>query len=618
MSEYRKRSAFALAVLLFVGAHAPARAQAQKEPHEEYAKQIKTAEVIGALGNDLFGDQVNFYTGSTSFSVIDVSLPGNHALPVEIRRTFTVDARDGLFSQGLFADWELDIPHLYGTFARKTLSSEVGWQVSTSTPNARCSVSDAYDARPPEAAAAGPVGTYFEADEYWFGNSLHVPGGGDQEMLVVAPENPNKPTGGPYYWMTSGNWFFSCLASTANGISGQAFLARAPDGTTYRFDYFVKRTAPSVKRSNYSAMAAVSVGSTSSTDGQLAPALVSDQSILNRQVVRILPSRVTDRFGNWVDYIYDTTVVGQLNRISASDGRQIDLTYNSIGKIATVTSGARTWTYTYVSGTGGGTGLTTVTLPDSSRWSYDLAALRTIYLSYFSDTTTCESPGERSGAGGTGTMTHPSGTVGRFTINWVRHGRSYVPKSCVQGSGGRIRYSVIPQTFDTPSLTSKQISGPGITTENWSYQYSTATGSWLANCPTPASCARTKTVTVTGPSDWQRYTFGTKVFEDEGKMLKSERGGSASSILAVDETTYQTNSAGQLYPSILGRSPNGRGDGMSQYVLPEKKRVTTQQGRKFVWEVPSTCGPNGTAGTSLCFDSFARPIRVAKSSAPTP
>jgi len=100
-----------LAAVLTASLFAPGMADAQvrKELHDEYSKQIKTAETIGALGNDLFGEQVNFYTGSTSFAVTDVSLRGNSALPVEVRRSFKVESRDGLLSSGLFGDWELDI-----------------------------------------------------------------------------------------------------------------------------------------------------------------------------------------------------------------------------------------------------------------------------------------------------------------------------------------------------------------------------------------------------------------------------------------------------------------------------------------------------------------------------
>ncbi|MGN7830404.1 hypothetical protein ACTJI2_02175 [Pseudoxanthomonas sp. 22568] len=603
-------------MIAWTGFSQPASAQTQKETHEEYAKQIKTAEAIGALGNDLFGEQVNLYTGSLSFTVTDVSLRGNNALPVEIRRSFKVESRDSLYSQGAFGDWELDIPYLYGTFARKTLSSEVGWQVRTLTPNARCSV-NVNTAMPPDAEASGSgSGNYFEAEEFWAGNSLHLPEGGDQEMLLVASENPSKPAdGATYYWTTSGHWFFSCLANTANGISGEAFLARGPDGTTYRFDYPVKRTAPSLMRRIYSATEGFSASAAAPpADGIIVQPMAANELILNRQEVRILPTRVTDRFGNWVDYTYDAAVAGRLNRISSSDGRQIDLTYNANGQIATATAGTRTWTYAYTTDTTG-TALTTVTLPDNGRWSYSLAGLRTLYVTYLPDTTTCESAGDVGGSGGTGTLTHPSGASGSFTVNWVRHGRSYVPNGCVMGGGGRVRYAVIPQTFDTPSLTSKQISGPGITTATWTYAYSAPTGSWSQSCPTPTSCVRTKTVTVNGPGEWLRYTFGTKVFEDEGKLLKTERGGSASALLRTDETTYQLSATGMAYPPLLGRSPNGRGDGMSQYHAPQRKVVTTQQGTVFTWQVDATCGGNGT---TLCFDTFARPIKVTRSSAPSP
>jgi len=607
-------SAVLTALLLAPGM---ADAQVRKELHEEYSKQITTAETIGALGNDLFGEQVNFYTGSTSFTVTDVSLRGNNALPVEVRRSFKVEQRDSLYSQGLFGDWELDVPYLYGTFARAQGGSG-GWQVKTPTPNARCSVG-VNSAAPPDAEASGSgYGNYFEAEEFWAGNFLHLPEGGDQEMLTVTSANPNKPTdGATYYWTTANHWYFSCVATTTNGVVSETFLARGPDGTTYNFNRMVTRTAPQSMRRIYSATLARDAGSAVQDGGIIVQPMAAQELILNRQEVRFLPSRVTDRFGNWVDYTYDTTAPSRITRISSSDGRQIDLAYNPNGQIATVTADGRTWTYTYVTDVTG-TALTTVTLPDTSKWSYSLAGLRTPVVSYAIESTTCESAGDLAGSGGTGTLTHPSGAVGTFVLDWVRHGRSYVPNSCVMGSGGRVLYAIIPQTFDVLSLVSKQISGPGIPTATWSYSYSAAVGSWAENCPTSTSCARTKTVTITGPDDWQRMTFGTKLFEDEGKLLKTERGGSASNILRVDETTYQTTVAGQIYPALLGQSPNGRGDGMSQYLMPERKRITRQQGRTFTWDVPAACAPNGATGTQWCFDRFGRPTKVVKSSAPAP
>lgn len=54
---------------------------------------------------------------------------------------------------------------------------------------------------------------------------------------------------------------------------------------------------------------------------------------------------------------------------------------------------------------------------------------------------------------------------------------------------------------------------------------------------------------------------------------------------------------------------------MSQYHAPQRKVVTTQQGTVFTWQVDATCGGNGT---TLCFDTFARPTKVTKGSAPSP
>jgi hypothetical protein len=53
---------------------------------QEYDKKIKGAQEIGVLGHDLAGDSINYYTGATNFSVLDVGLPGNAGLPVAIGR----------------------------------------------------------------------------------------------------------------------------------------------------------------------------------------------------------------------------------------------------------------------------------------------------------------------------------------------------------------------------------------------------------------------------------------------------------------------------------------------------------------------------------------------------
>ncbi len=78
-------------------------------PYTEHGKLMRAPEAISALGADLFGDQVNLYSGTTEFVQTDVSLPGNFNIPVRVGRRF-VGGRDGK-GGGLFEDWDLDVPH---------------------------------------------------------------------------------------------------------------------------------------------------------------------------------------------------------------------------------------------------------------------------------------------------------------------------------------------------------------------------------------------------------------------------------------------------------------------------------------------------------------------------
>ncbi|HMB57885.1 MAG TPA: hypothetical protein VKM35_11855, partial [Arenimonas sp.] len=115
----------------------------------EYDKKIKSAQDIGALGNDLAGDRVNFYTGGTSFNATDVSIPGNSGLSVAVGRFYTVEGNHqravtkGTSTppeilgtvQRAFGDWDLDVPYL-----STTMTQTAGWIVDSTTPQNRCSV----------------------------------------------------------------------------------------------------------------------------------------------------------------------------------------------------------------------------------------------------------------------------------------------------------------------------------------------------------------------------------------------------------------------------------------------------------------------------------------------
>lgn len=595
-----------------------ALAEDSKYPQDEYAKHITAAQTVGAMGNDLFGERVNFFTGATEFRVTDISLPGQGPA-VSIGRRFEVRDRGNVPMAGAFADWDLEIPHLHGIFGGAQLS-QVDWTVSTAQPTMRCSspTSD-LDAIPP--LKMGAQGGEFDAVEYWSGNYLYVPGQGDQSMLLVTSENPHKPmTGLNYRWVTAGQWYFSCIAA-ANG-GGDAFLAVDPAGTRYWFNWIVKRKATTIKKpygqGPMGLMATTSLKAGSSFGGPT-PQVINDQWFLKRQEVWILPTRVEDRFGNTVTYAYSNSSPWQLMQISASDGRYLNLSYSG-GVVTSITDGKRVWTYTY-SGP-----LVSAAYPDGSKWSYDLTGLRTAHIQYLpSDigghtTPRCDNPGVIAAGGGTGTMTHPSGAIGTFSVSPVRMGRSYVPKTvCWAPQGGGVWYareSLYPVVFDNLALVQKQVAGPGQAAIAWSYVWGPANSNYIEDCVS-GQCPSTRTLTINAPDgNWVRYTHSNRFFDGEGELLLLEEGASGSnSPLSTTQHTTLNTPTGQNYPARIGIDINPLSDKVSERYRPQVLRQIRRQDRIFTWQVAKTCGSSGAA---YCLDQFARPTRISKSSAPAP
>ncbi len=128
-----------------------------------------------------------------------------------------------------FGRWDLEIPHLHGVFGQND-----GWK-SAAGDQARCS---AFGPPPGTAGSAGQ--SWWEAREFWQGNFLYVPGAGDQRIMRRAADNTVAPGSNPsaYPLVTSQSWALRCLPSLANDASkGEGFIAIAPDGTQYQFDW---------------------------------------------------------------------------------------------------------------------------------------------------------------------------------------------------------------------------------------------------------------------------------------------------------------------------------------------------------------------------------------------
>jgi YD repeat-containing protein len=600
---------------------APLAANAQL-PYPEQIKQIRAPDAVTKVGADLFGDSVNLYTGTLEFRQVDVSLKGNNSLPVVVGRRVGTGSSSPYRTDRPFGQWDLDIPHVHGVFG-----ATAGWTADGAASN-RCSSFGA-----PSGTSGMSNAGYWDSDEFWGGNFLYVPGYGDQQMLLRDGANlrsPAWPAAATLYpIVTRDQWTFSCLpalknASTLKKRTGEGFLAIAPDGTKYQFDWMVEYSTSGLSKSASASFASTTPVLTKAQPAETAavsipgaeePATPDEDSIyrLPRNQVWILPTKITDRFGNFVTYTYDTTVPENLVSITSSDGRALTLTYvagingptRQIETVKEITvEGTRTWKYTYIKT---GTDLSVVEL---EKVTFPDASVLNVYgaVSLFHDVHIQPPPGcedmSGSGTGGyVGVMTHPSGATGSFTLAVTTHGRSNVKKDCrLAGQSGEsiVEVNLRPRTFKTMSLTRKEISGAGIETSAWTYDYGPANASWA---PCEIGCSSTKEVTVTDPKGNKTiHRFGNRFNETEGQLQQTDVY-EGSSILRSTFMEYQASGTNP-YPEYWGYQSNDIGDAEQlRKPIPVKRRIVRQQGVDFIYEVNE-------------FDYFARPKDVTKQSLP--
>jgi RHS repeat-associated protein len=560
--------AVAFAMTCVVGsAHAAATWQ-------DYDQIMKSSQTLTALGPTLFGDNVNLQNGSLSFRVTDASLRGNNALPVAFTRTFEqrthfsgaprIPAPGGKVMDGAIGDWEIELPHIEGIYAKSS-----GW-VTGSGSLQRCSITEASLALPPYVSSAG---VSFRGAEIGHGLSMLIPGSGSHALLTKQAATRLPSSGGPYYWTTKDFTAVACLPSISNG-SGEGFIATTADGTRYWFNWMAVASETNLQGKNNSNVW-VSIA---------------------RGRYGLYATHVEDRFGNWVNYTYSNSATApvRLSSIQSSDGRTISVTYNASSQVDTVTAGSQAWHYAYAGGTSGS--LTSVELPDHSRWTLSLGNFQNMGMRYLTGEPgeqwrSCSNPGDLYDPAKTyvGVITHPSGARGEFTMMPARFTRKGVPYICSTGptmpddpSDDSLWY---PITWDTYSLASKSISGLGMTTSTWTYGY--GAGDFTD---------------VAGPTDYARYTFGNTFRQDEGLLLSVQRG-DATNILQTETYTYNVSESGTPYPSPIGVFADERSDThMESYLRPTTSTVISVQGVDFTRSMAN-------------FDAFGRPADVTESSA---
>lgn len=564
-SAWRCRTAAALVLCVSAGTVSAV------EPYQEYRKLIESAQNLTALKDDLFGESVSLYNGKTEFSVTDVSLPGNNALPVQMRRRFSVEmdlVGSGSFNASLdgVGGWEVDTPYITGMFPGAS-----AWL------NNRCSG---------DMVPQWPIS--FRLNEVWQGNMIHVPGGGDRTMLGAWNNTPMPTDGVARKWSTSHRDAIDCIPMKS-GLAGEGYRVRTTSGESYFFDTAFMRFGGTLERSG----------------GE------GDRTKIARTRIYLMASRVEDRSGNWVQYQYNEN--GHPTRIWSSDGREITLAYNGAA-LMSVTAAGRTWSYGYGQ-VEGQSRLTVVTQPDGSTWSYAyssaLRAWEKVNWDGSSNETCQEQPPERLGAL-VMTIKHPSGAMGEFQFSNGRQYRSGIHASeCIRRIANSQYYYELatPFFYDVVSLGIKKIWGPGLPKPlQWSYAYGSgyeplwggSNGAAVYPC---TSCKKEKQVTVSNPDGTRTvYRYGSQYALNEGRLLGSSILDATGKAVRTNTSIYMTEDEvkSQPFAPLYGMIYSGDEPSSAQ-VRPVVAEATQQDGVTYQTSM-------------LSFDDLARPLRVNSSS----
>jgi YD repeat-containing protein len=540
------------------------------QPHQEYDKRLRSAEQVGALTSDLFGDAVNVYDQSTTFHQTDIDLPGTNALPVRLSRSLNVRPVPayGIIPKTYAgaADWNIDIPYVSGVF-----DSAFRWNVTVTGNTPRCS-----SAFYPRTELPNKI------EDIWSGYTVNLPGQGARSLVAMPPDEFKRPDGQPHVWTTTSLDSITCT-SMAGGYPGEGFVLQTIDGITYTFNVATERAMGAMAR---------------------------DSGGAGRQRVEIflMASRIQDRFGNFVDISYNGN--GHPTKVSASDGRQINLQYSG-DRLASASAHGRTWTYAYSGDT-----LQRVTQPDQTGWEFaHLEDRRIDYYLWQEDIGPgCGNVAPLKDKIYRVQMRHPSGALATFRFDHQRLSRSGVPGILCQGEvlGGSIgtgfpvvHFTPVPTWFDVLGLTEKTIEGPGLPSPlRWHYMdLGDHYEPWSGNVPPCTTCVQSKVVRITQP-DGSRVdeTYGVVYSLNEGKML-------ARSTVAADGTTLEsetlsyvstTQASSMPFPDRYG-SRWGGSDESSVLVRPLARKVIVRDGVMLAWE-------------ATLFDAKARPVKVTRSS----
>lgn len=247
--------------------------------------------------------------------------------------------------------------------------------------------------------------------------------------------------------------------------------------------------------------------------------------------------------------------------------------------------------------------LASVTQPDGSAWSYNLADLAYDVKSTPPNGHCLDPKAPDETLLKVGTITGPSGISGRFELRPTRHGRSDVYEMCDAPSASSNGTEHAPRYSNNLALRAKSFSDAGIGTLAWSYSYPVATASWRKDCQT-SGCVMTAYSEMVDPSgNTTRFTFSNRADATEGKPLKTEyfSGGTAGAPVRTETFAYASPTQGP-WPTSYGGGFNIYANTVRQESeIPMLRKDTAQDGDTYTWQ-------------ALTFDGYARAATTRRSS----
>mgnify|MGYP006396260239 FL=1 len=498
---------------------------------EDILKRINSELSITPSTTDLLGEVIDLNSGTVGFQQTDLIAKGNGPDIVINRKFFPQAGGLASSSGGLMDDWSLELPSVHTTLLYNHQRYSGNWGIGR-----RCS----------GGINPGPISYYgyvYEAYEYWNGDFVTV--NGVSERLL---ENGGSRT-------TTSNWKFDCI-TLSDGTEG--FKGYSPAGLIYTFDTL--RLVP---------LKSLNKGSKN----------------VPRREAFLMASKVEDRFGNWVKYNYSGN---KIESITSSDDRNITFEYGSgmyANFISRISYNGRSWQYHY--GTSGSfSGLLSVTRPDGKSWQYDLLILGNANPKW-AGLDDCSNDGQSTRQLVTGSVTHPDGITGTYTLLESLQGRSNTFAHRVSSSGPYIQ----PQCFSAMSISQKVLSGAGISPLTWEYSYSENPGYTVGTTPNNShklqgalpsnvGSATSKSSTVKDPNGITTVYYHNRDYSSflDGQLIATEIFDSVGSLLQTTEFYFSASNS-------KGNSGDEHGNGQAHERRADKvKSVITQSVDKYTTE----------------------------------